>query len=62
MNLFKKKQNAPSAEPIYKNLAIPGITNVIKIFGNAQKKMEPDFIPIYFYVMDSKTGNSLCVI
>ena len=43
MNLFKKKQNAPSAEPIDKNLAIPGITNVIKIFGNAQKKMEPDF-------------------
>lgn len=43
MNLFKKKQNAPSAESIDKNLAIPGITNVIKIFGNAQKKMEPDF-------------------
>lgn len=60
MNLFKKKQNAPSAEPIDKNLAIPGITNVIKLFGNAQKKMEPDFIPIYLYVMDSKTGNSLC--
>ena len=43
MNLFKKKQTSPSAEPIDKNLAIPGITNVIKIFGNAQKKMEPDF-------------------
>ena len=60
MNLFKKKQNAPSAEPIDKNLAIPGITNVINLFGSAQKKMEPDFIPIYLYVMDSKTGNSLC--
>ena len=45
---------------IDKNLASPGITNVIKLFGNAQKKMEPDFIPIYLYVMDSKTGNSLC--
>ena len=60
MNLFKKKQTSPSAEPIDKNLAIPSITNVIKLFGNAQKKMEPDLIPIYLYVMDSKTGNSLC--
>lgn len=60
MKLLNKKQAANPAFPVDKNRAIPGITKVIKQFGNAQIKLEPDFIPIYLYVMDSKTGNSLC--
>lgn len=59
MKLLKKKQAANPAFPVDRNRAIPGITKVIKQFGNAQIKMEPDFIPIFLYVMDKKGENSL---
>lgn len=52
MNLFRKKQAAEPAIPVDKSYAIPGFTKAIKLFSKAQKKMEPDFIPIYLYVMD----------
>lgn len=60
MNLFKKKQALEPARPVDKSKAIPGFTKAIKHFAKAQEKMEPDFLPIYLYVMDKKTGNSLC--
>ena len=60
MNLLKKKQTAIPTCPVDKKFALAGITNVIKKFGDAQKKMEPDFIPIFLYVMNKKEENSLC--
>ncbi len=60
MKLLNKKQAANPAFPVDRNRAIPGITKVIKQFGNAQIKMEPDFIPIFLYVMDKKGEKSLC--
>ena len=59
-NLLKKKQTAIPVYPVDKKYALAGITNVVKKFGDAQKKMEPDFIPIFLYVMDKKEENSLC--
>jgi hypothetical protein len=50
MNFFRKKQAAEPAIPVDKSHAIPGFTKAIKLFGKAQEKMEPDFIPIYLYV------------
>lgn len=60
INLFKKKQANEPAHPVDRSKAVPGFTKVIKLFAKAQEKMEPDFNPIYLYVMDKKTNNSLC--
>ena len=60
MKLFKKKHAAEPATPVDKSYAVPGFTKAIRVFGKAQERMEPDFIPIYLYVMENKTGNSLC--
>lgn len=60
MSLFRKKTSLKTAIPVDKSQAIPGFTKAIRLFGKAQERMEPDFIPIYLYVIDNKTGNSLC--
>lgn len=61
MNLFRKKQaSVEPVIPVDKSNAVPGFTKAIRVFGKAQEKMEPDFIPIYLYVTDRKTSNSLC--
>lgn len=60
MNLFKKRQASEPVVPVDKSHALPGFTKAIRLFGKAQEKMEPDFIPIYLYVTDRKTGHSLC--
>ena len=60
MKLFKKKHAAEPATPVDKSYAVPGFTKAIRVFGKAQERMEPDFIPIYLYVTDRKTSNSLC--
>lgn len=61
MKIFRKKQaSVESVIPVDKSNAIPGFTMAIRAFGKAQEKMEPDFIPIYLYVMENKTGNPLC--
>lgn len=60
MKLFKKKHAAEPTTPVDKSYAVPGFTKAIRVFGKAQERMEPDFIPIYLYVMENKTGNSLC--
>ena len=61
MKLFsKKKQAAEPARPVDKKKAVPGFTKAIMQFAQAQKKMEPEFLPIYLYVTDKKTGDSPC--
>ena len=60
MNLFRKRQASEPVAPVDKRHALPGFTKAIRLFGKAQERMEPDFIPIYLYVTDRKTGNSLC--
>lgn len=60
MKLFKKKQAVVPTIPVDKSFAIQGFTKAIEKFANAQKKIEPDFIPIYLYVLDKKTNMSIC--
>lgn len=48
MKLFKKKHTAEPAIPVDKNYAVPGFTKAIRVFGKAQEKMDPDFIPSIF--------------
>lgn len=49
---MKMKQNTTNA--------IPGFTKVIDLFAQAQKKMEPDAIPIFLYVMDKDASECHC--
>lgn len=60
MKLFTKRQASEPVVPVDKSQALPGFTKAIRLFGKAQEKMETDFIPIYLYVTDRKTGRSLC--
>ena len=60
MNIFKKKKTLEPACPVDRNKAVPGFTRIIQLFSNAQAKVEPDVIPIYLYIQDRKSGNTLC--
>ena len=60
MNIFKKKKTLEPACPVDRNKAITGFTRTIQLFAHAQAKVEPDVIPIYLYIQDRKSGNTLC--
>ena len=60
MGLFNRKEVNASKMPVNKSLAAPGFTATIERFAEAQKKSEPDILPIFLYVNDNKSGNALC--
>ena len=49
----------PTVHSTDKNLAVPGITKVVELFSNVQKKGEQDILTMFLYVMD-REGKSLC--